>query len=498
MDNQQLLKSISFGAPVAEDEVSELAGYFVQTDQWDRISRGEIDVVRGDKGAGKSAIYSLLTTRADQFFDQGILLIPAEKPRGATVFKDIVSEPPASEQEFIGLWKLYVAALIAEKLRDYDIKNDDAAFCIKTLQDAGLLEKDFDLAGVLRLAQSYARAWFRPKGAEGTVSVDPNTGLITGAFKITPSEPEAFQKKAGAISVDTLLRRLNNALEAAKYKVWVLLDRLDVAFAETHALEANALRALLRVYRDLSDHNAIVLKIFLRSDIWRRITEGGFREASHITRFVVIEWSSPSLLNLVMRRLLKNKPLQEFYSANPEKVLADFAEQSELFYKIFPPKVEQGSKKPNTLDWIVSRCADANGKTAPREIVQLLSALREQEIARLQRGEVIPTDGQLFDRSVFKTALPSVSESRLIQNMYAEYPDLRPLMEKLRKEKTEQTPESLSKLWSMDSAEALSWAQKLIEIGFFQRRGSREAPTFWVPFLYRDALSMSQGLAEEE
>jgi len=39
---------------------------------------------------------------------------------------------------------------------------------------------------------------------------------------------------------------------------------------------------------------------------------------------------------------------------------------------------------------------------------------------------------------------------------------------------------------------------KLIEVGFFQRRGSREAPTFWVPFLYRDALEMSQGLAEED
>ena len=33
---------------------------FVETDQWSRIVKGEIDIVRGDKGAGKSAIYSLL------------------------------------------------------------------------------------------------------------------------------------------------------------------------------------------------------------------------------------------------------------------------------------------------------------------------------------------------------------------------------------------------------------------------------------------------------
>jgi hypothetical protein len=149
MKNLELLKSISFGAPVAEDEISDLANYFVRTDQWDRIARGEIDIVRGDKGAGKSAIYSLLVTRTDQFFDQRILLIPAERPRGATVFRDLTIDPPASEQEFIGLWKLYIAVLIGEKLRDFEIKNDDARFAINALQKEGLLEKPFDLAGHL-------------------------------------------------------------------------------------------------------------------------------------------------------------------------------------------------------------------------------------------------------------------------------------------------------------------------------------------------------------
>ena len=37
----------------------------------------------------------------------------------------------------------------------------------------------------------------------------------------------------------------------------------------------------------------------------------------------------------------------------------------------------------------------------------------------------------------------------------------------------------------------------LVEIGFFQPRGARENWTYWVPFLYRDALNMSQGIADE-
>src|SRR5687768_8526063 len=100
MDRLTLLKSLSFGAQVAEEETSELANYFVETDQWLRIYNGEIDVVRGPKGAGKSAIYSLLTAKADEFFDKRILLVSAERPRGTPVFKDLETDPPTSEIQF--------------------------------------------------------------------------------------------------------------------------------------------------------------------------------------------------------------------------------------------------------------------------------------------------------------------------------------------------------------------------------------------------------------
>jgi hypothetical protein len=49
--------------------------------------KGEIDIVRGDKGAGKSAIYSLLITRESEFFDRNTLLVPGEKPRGTVALQ---------------------------------------------------------------------------------------------------------------------------------------------------------------------------------------------------------------------------------------------------------------------------------------------------------------------------------------------------------------------------------------------------------------------------
>lgn len=280
--------------------------------------------------------------------------------------------------------------------------------------------------------------------------------------------------------------------------MWHLLShRLDVAFAESHDLERNALRALFRAYLDMIDKNKIKVKIFLRSDIWSRITEEGFREASHITKFVVIEWNNSSLLNLVIRRILNNEHILAAYLLDKATILQDCNGQTELFYRFFPKQVEQGSRKPSTFDWMISRCADGSAKTAPRELIHLLTSLRETEIIRLERGESAAPGDQIFDRSVFKEALPAVSETRLVQNLIAEHPDMKSYVQRLNGQKTEQTIESLCQIWKVDHETSLKCAQKLVEIGFFQPRGARDQPTYWVPFLYRDALKMSQGLAEE-
>jgi hypothetical protein len=139
---------------------------------------------------------------------------------------------------------------------------------------------------------------------------------------------------------------------------------LDVAFAESPQLEQNALRALFRVYLDLSSFANIKIKIFLRTDIWRRITEGGFREASHITRAVTIDWDRASLLNLMVRRLLHNDVLVRNYNAEISAVLESVKNQEEFFYRLFPAQVDSGGNKPSTVDWMLTRTRDGTLRTA--------------------------------------------------------------------------------------------------------------------------------------
>jgi hypothetical protein len=274
------------------------------------------------------------------------------------------------------------------------------------------------------------------------------------------------------------------------------VDRLDVAFADSSQLEANGLRALFRVYRDLAARKNVALKIFLRDDIWRRITESGFREASHVTRTLTITWDKQALLNLVVRRVLYNEAIRVYYGVDPTDVLKSTDEQQKLFYRIFPAQVDKGKGKSTSLDWLLTRTADGTGQTAPRELIHLLSSARDEQIRLLEMGAAEPAGEALFDSTALKAALPQVSKVRFEQTLCAEHPTLKPLLLRLQGKKTQQTPATLSEIWGMTQEKALATAEKLVEVGFFEKRGSREQPAFWVPFLYRDVLQMIQGVAK--
>jgi hypothetical protein len=497
MNKRDLLRSITFGQRVAEDETDALGTYFVETDDWDRLFNGEIDVVYGAKGAGKSALYALLLARSDKLFDRNVSLVAAENPRGAPAFRDLLTDPPTSEREFIGLWKLYFSSLLHSVLREFGINNESSKELEEALTREGLVKGSLSLASLLRGIRTYVRGALNPQALEGGIEVDPITQLPKGfKGKIIFAEPGKIGADPELRSVDRLLELANESLAAAGLKAWVLLDRLDVAFAEDVTLEANALRALFRVYLDLLAFPSIQLKIFLRTDIWARITSEGFREASHVTRHITISWNRNSLLNLVVRRAIYNNSIKETYGVTDELPRLPVHEQEVFFYKLCPGQVDVGPNKPTTLDWLLSRTRDGTQLNAPRELIHFLNCLREVQVKRLELGELEPEGQQLFVRAAFKEALPQVSKVRLEQTLYAEHPERKSSLEKLRGEKTLHTPETLAAIWGLSMEEASVLASELTAIGFFELRGSKQSPSFWVPFIYRDALDLVQGSAD--
>lgn len=498
MAKQEVLSEVDFGQRIAEEEGDALTAYFVETDNWKRVFRGEVDVVYGPKGSGKSALYSLLIARTNELFDRKIILVPGENPRGTPAFKDLVTDPPASEREFINLWKLYFLSLLVAAFDEYGISGEEVRKLTDILAHEGLIKDKRSLQALVHDVFDYVKRLLRPSAIEGRVEIDPATQLPRGfTGKIIFSEPSVQSRANGVESVDNLLALANQALHKySDYVMWVLLDRLDVAFVESSELEKNALRALFHVYRDLSALRNLKIKIFLRTDIWNRITQEGFREASHITRHITISWDRASLLNLIVRRALSNKSILAQYAVTHEDVLESARNQEQLFFRIFPDQVDKGPNKPTTLDWMLSRTRDGTQTNAPRELIHFLNCLRTQQLKRFERGEPDPEGETIFERITFKESLPEVSNVRLTQTLYAEYPEVIKNIEKLKGEHTLQHADSLAKLWNVDEDAAHRLANRLVEIGFFEQRGSRDNVEYWVPFLYRDSLSMVQGAAD--
>ena len=314
--------------------------------------------------------------------------------------------------------------------------------------------------------------------------------------KITFGEPTNEERKEGYISSDDAFRRLTGSLERQNITVWLMLDRLDVAFTESPLLEKRGLRALFRTYLDLLAYERIGIKIFLRDDIWRRIVAEGFREASHITRSMTIVWDQRSLQNLIVRRALHNSPICQFYSVDPEKILGDAAKQSEFFYRMFPDQVDVGQRQTTTLDWMLTRVADGSQAPAPRELIHLLQVARDAQLRAYELGGDEPPGEALLGRGAIKGSLPEVSKVRFDQTLCAEYPALRATWLKMEGAKSAQTLESFARLVGVSEEKVAGIAEQMVEAGFFVKKVEKGETIYWVPFIYRECLKMVQGKAD--
>ena len=499
MNKLEIIKNITFGESIAELETQQLKDYFLQTEFWEQIRNGTNDIIYGSKGAGKSAIYTSITNDIDSLFDEGILISIAENPTGNTAFSTLKNDPPTTETEFVRLWKLYFLVITAQVFEEYEMIDKNAKKVRQILIDCNLIPAQNKLASFLKVCFDFMRSFGNGKEVSTTAEFDPISGIYTGQkFSLSFGEPSKNDFEKGLFPIEHIYDLMQKSLIENKIKLWIIIDRLDVAFLESEELETNALKALFKAYLDLAQFNEIKIKVFLRDDIWQRINNEGFREASHITKFQNLQWTKESLLNLLIRRVVNNAFLINLLNINKQEVLSDIKKQEELFYRIFPNQIDLGSRKPATLDWIITRTMDGKGINAPRELIQLFSHAKTIESRRLENGINELEGDQIISRQSFKDAIYEVSKQRLEQTIYAEYPTLKSFIELLRGDKADQSIETLMSKWSVDKQSALNFSKKLVSIGLFEQRGEILNPRYKIPFLYRPFLEITQGTATIE
>lgn len=500
-----LLDSLDFGSSVAEEETKNLQKYFVDTRFWRNLSNDKYDIILGAKGSGKSALYLNLISKRDEFAQRGIIIVEAENPRGDTVFGLLNSatrtekyDNPNKEalihDDIIDFWKLYFLTVITSKLRSTGFKGEHFSVIESLLESAGLLPKTTSLTDAFNnvlhfLRQVVSLQFFQPE-----VEVNPATGTFTFKGKISFEKYSSKEHKEGYNTLDDLLGKINDDLAEANQTVWILLDRLDVAFVDEKDLERRALKALFMVYNSLKRYEQLRCKIFLRDDIMMKITYDGLREASHLTRMINLAIDENTLFNILIKRLLNNPSIIQIYKVNVEDCLADVEKQKQLFESVFPEKIKENEGEHSVFDWVVSRISDGNGVFTPRELIYFLNQSKEQQIELLELGNKIP-EGKFFAPDALKRAIREVSKAKFERTLIAENPDQVDNFKKFRSARAQVSTEWMKSMLRDKAGKKIEdvdlFANALSDIGFLKRVSETE---WQIPYIYQYAL----GIAAED
>ena len=119
---ENFLQSIDIGGSTAENELRDLGSYYLETEQYERVSRGEIRVVVGRKGSGKTAIFYRARDRARRNRQHMVLDL---KPEGYQLrkFRDSVVallQQGSQEHLVMAFWEYVLYLEICAKIIEED------------------------------------------------------------------------------------------------------------------------------------------------------------------------------------------------------------------------------------------------------------------------------------------------------------------------------------------------------------------------------------------
>lgn len=214
-NNANLLK-LSVGDPMAENEMTTLGSYFLDTDEYQRVVRGEANLVVGRKGTGKTALF---TQVRDTIRRNKKNIVVDLKPEGYQLKKlreeilDYITEG-AQEHLFVAFWEYILYLEIVYKILEKDRKNHVNDHRIRDLylklanlyenQDA-LVEGDFS-ERLLTLAESIAFSFSSSYGQPEDPKRLTNGEITELTCQVSKGHPHGrrFLHEAQGVTLDTV------------------------------------------------------------------------------------------------------------------------------------------------------------------------------------------------------------------------------------------------------------------------------------------------------
>ncbi|MBI4602121.1 MAG: hypothetical protein HY721_09190 [Planctomycetes bacterium] len=361
--------------------------------------RQETVVVRGGRGAGKSALFRLIReTKPDQLQR----LIDDERIPAKPVWLDAFSQ--SREHPEVGV----LAAFTGSDVPDPTLRTFWMAHLLFRLardpQTCAAAQLPSALHALAKRPRNDVREWV-----------------------------SAAQERLGEVT--TALDETEHRLAQQERQVFASYDHLDRIDPIQGAARKRYVAALLNLWLSLSNrYRCLRAKIFLREDLFEA-AESAFPDATKLRpRSVSLEWDVPALYQVVVRHMAGTEALRRWLAEEAEIQLSDRGDigwmpkcmdedaQRRFGTRLAGETMGKGVKKGYTYRWIPNRLQDANVRIVPRSMLCLLGFSAEHAMRQATK----PRGKRLLTPQDLHAGLENTSKER-VSEVAEEYPLVRRL-----------------------------------------------------------------------
>ena len=293
------LQRLSFGDPTAENEMTTLGAYYMHTDQFGRALRGEVNLVVGRKGSGKTALFLQLRDRLRS--DKRNVMVDL-KPEGYQLIKlkeDLLSYLTEGTRQHLitAFWEYLLLLEVTYKVLEKDRithKHNHELYERYLDLEATYKVENFSVEGDFserllmlsnRIATEYRARY--GDGANTKLTADDVTSLIYSH------------------DLRSLREKLSDYLYT-KQAVWILFDNLDKGWntGGVDEIDAIVLRCLVeagrKIERDMTKRKHMFhCIVFVRNDVYELLMKSSADYGKDMR--AVLDWTDADMLREMLR-----------------------------------------------------------------------------------------------------------------------------------------------------------------------------------------------------
>lgn len=300
------LQRFNFGNIEANDD-EILFDSVCETSAIIEFINGSKNIVLGEKGTGKTALFRLIKEEKLKFNPKNgflNLIIPIEdnfqyKNIKGKILNHISTNSEDENFKYQVVWELFIFHKITQRL-----EKDGITIPSSITKGINLAKKVFNNNSIEDFIKT--KKTFGIKLYDTPTLILPDLYLTTEPINADENQKEISIEKL-EIDLDFYKQEINKYLLEKQLNLILIIDRLDEFVSKTsQQAQLEMLEALIVVEREYSKYSNIEIKIFLRDDLFKQLSFEGIGYDKVISKKVDLKWTPEKIREFIAKRICSN------------------------------------------------------------------------------------------------------------------------------------------------------------------------------------------------